>query len=162
MIKPRCKCIADNKASTASRRWRLAAGVSHIHCSVLWVSHTRLNTSHYFPIKAARQCLQLLTTSVFSFLSSISSQTVNMVRVLAVFSTLAVFAASAAASGSVPPDQAWQVVDTHTQQPDCLTATNRKCDVIDIAQVTQEGRLLAEKLSGHVHSNSLTAAVSFF
>jgi hypothetical protein len=41
-----------------------------------------------------------------------------------------------------------------------LTATNRKCDVIDIAQVTQEGRLLAEKLSGHVHSNSVTAAVS--
>jgi hypothetical protein len=84
-----------------------------------------------------------------------------MVRALAIFSTLSVSVAAAIAS-SVPPDQAWQVVDTHTAQPDCLTATNRKCDVIDIVQVTQEGRLLAEKLSGHVHSNSVTASVRFF
>jgi hypothetical protein len=87
------------------------------------------------------------------------SETVRMVRALAIFSTLAAFVAAATAS-SVPPDQAWQIVDTHTAQPDCLKATNRKCDVIDIAQVTQEGRLLAEKLSGHVHASSITAAVS--
>jgi hypothetical protein len=41
-----------------------------------------------------------------------------------------------------------------------LTATNRKCDVIDIAQVTQEGRLLAEKLGQHVHNRWITPAVS--
>jgi hypothetical protein len=81
-----------------------------------------------------------------------------MVKAFSVFSTLVAFVAAATAF-DVPPDQAWQIVDTHTAQPDCLTATNRKCDVVDIAQVTQECHLLIETFSANVNSSDYTVDV---
>jgi hypothetical protein len=72
-----------------------------------------------------------------------------MVKILAIFSSLAAFAVIASAA-VIPPDQEWQIVDTHTAQPNCLKATNRQCDTVDVSQVTNEGTQLAEVFGKHV------------